>query len=86
MKRAIKLSANDLRNLCIENNWCTRMTCEEYDSMLSICEREFVLINSLFHAIESIAYRIILKSDVDIEDKEGIMNLILHKCSHMGLN
>lgn len=86
MKRRIKLSSRDLYNLCVENHWCTRMTCEEYDRMLHICDDEFILISSLFYAIEIIAQRIILKSDdVDIEDKEGIMNLILHKYSYMDL-
>ena len=85
MKRSIKLSSRDLYNLCVENHWCTRMTCEEYDRMLHICDDEFILISSLFHAIERIAQQIISRSDVDFDDKEGIMNLILHKCSYMGL-
>lgn len=85
MKRSIKLSSRDLYNLCVENHWCIRMTCEEYDRMLHICDDEFILISSLFHAIERIAQQIISKSDVDFDDKEGIMNLILHKCSYMGL-
>ena len=85
MKRSIKLSSRDLYNLCVENHWCTRMTCEEYDRMLHICDDEFILISSLFHAIERITQQIISKSDVDFDDKEGIMNLILHKCSYMGL-
>lgn len=34
------LSGNDLRALCIRNNWYTRGTCEEYERLFSLLHDE----------------------------------------------
>lgn len=38
MKETRKLYRDDLRRLCIKNNWYTRGTCEEYEKMLTFAD------------------------------------------------
>lgn len=33
------ISRDELRNICIEKNWCNACTNEEYEELLSVCEK-----------------------------------------------
>lgn len=37
-----KLDADDLRSLCISNNWYTRGNSEEYANLMKMCDNEHI--------------------------------------------
>lgn len=50
MKKIIetrKIFWNDLRNLCIRNNWYTCGTVQEYQKMLNMCKKDNITTNDI---------------------------------------
>lgn len=46
--------ASDVRHACIENNWYTRGTCEEYENMLNMVEKCYPTDALIFYVAEDI--------------------------------
>lgn len=60
MKEVRKIQKAKVRTMCIENEYYTRGTCEEYESMFEMCEAE----NASTDIIENVACDIVAHSDI----------------------
>ena len=40
MKEIRRIQTDRVRNMCIENNYFTKGTCEEYEEMFELCRKE----------------------------------------------
>ena len=70
IKETRKISALDLRKLCIERNWYTRGDCEEYENLLfNLADSKE---NITTEDIVAIAEDIMEHSDIDGEETEDI--------------
>lgn len=49
-----KIFWNDLRNLCIRNNWYTCGTVKEYQKMLNICDKDNITTNDIVKIAQDI--------------------------------
>lgn len=79
------LSWADLRALCIQNEWCTCMTNEEYMALLAYTENHIT--DPVLYTIANLIYEGTHKYDTeaysDVERKDSmayIMSLINRKC------
>lgn len=85
MKTNFKMYHDDVRTVCIKNNWCTRCDCNEYLSLLEKCDFECKSFPTLQNKLLEIAKLIYVYSDLNeyentCENIENIMFQLMKKC------
>ena len=76
------LFADDVRKMCISNNWYTRGTDEEYSNLLnSIRNRKKITTNFLYEIACNVFIHSIMDEDYSInENIENIMYALMNDC------
>lgn len=77
MKEIRRIQTDRVRNLCIENNYYTKGTCEEYAAMFDLCRT----VNPSTNDFEQIAVDIMEHSDVqDWCERSGMPPMAMVEC------
>lgn len=77
-KETRKMTAYDLRRVCIEHNLFTRGTNEEYEKFLAMADVENITTNDLMNMAKEIEKHSVIMDGVCTEDIMYILNRATH--------
>ena len=76
------INCDDVRKMCIENDFCTKCDCKQYEQLLNMCDFELKSFETLKKRLIQIANLIYCYSNVDDDffDIETIMIYLMNEC------
>ena len=83
VKEIKRINTDKLRHICINNNWYTHGTNEEYSNMFKMCKKDNITTNQLYKIAKDIYEHTDVTSAIngcstDYSDEENILNMMIY--------
>ena len=83
VKEIKRIDTDKLRHICINNNWYTRGTNDDYMNMFKMCEKDNITTNQLYKIAKDIYEHTNVESaengcSNDYSDEENILNMMIY--------